>query len=217
MQTVQIHDIVDLIRNDTISVKQTAYLWRLMDERGTMIIITGATGSGKTTLLNALAGLSKPYSIIDIYEDHKEINLDYLPFPPISNYKDKLYSSARKLSHLTIINEMREGLECDIFFRLADAGRTTMATFYGHNIDHAVSRLSEDLLNIPRDKIARVHFVGITHRISGRKADWYCHDGFDKFDITQDMRKDLEARETLLYKACADNTNSFKILQSYYE
>ena len=216
METIQIHDIVDLIRNNTISVKQTAYIWKLMDESGT-IIITGSTGSGKTTLLNALAGLSKPYSYIDIYEDTLEINLKHLPLPPTSHYKDKLRSSVKKQPHLTIIGELRDGVDCDTFFQVSEDARTTMSTFHGSSIDDAISRLSEDPLNISPDKIARVHFVGIARKISGRKANWYHHNGSEELNITPEMKDDLETRQTLLYKACADNRNSFKILQSYYK
>ena len=215
MKTIQIYDIVDFIRNDIISIKQTAYLWRLMDE-GDTILITGSTGSGKTTLLNALAGLSKPYSIIDIYEDHKEINLDHLPLLPTYNYKDKLRSSVTKQPHLTIIGEMRDGVDCDTFFQVSEDARTTMATFHGSSIDGAVARLSDEPLSISHDKISRVHFVGIERKISGRKVNYY-HKGSEEFNITPNMKDDLEARQTLLYKACADKANSFEILQSYYK
>ena len=217
METRQIHSITDLIRNDTISAKQATYFWKLVDDRDSMIIITGATGAGKTTLLNALASLSNPYSNIETFEDSMELRLNYREIVPAYNYKDKLDRSVRSRAHITIVNEMRNPSESEILFQLAEAGRFTMSTFHAWSIDGAISSLSDEPFNVPQHQLARVHFINIVQRSSGRIVESYRHNGSDKFEITPDMKDDLEHRQMLLHKACANDANSAKILQSYYE
>jgi flagellar protein FlaI len=48
--------IIDLIENETIDENIAAYLWLLMENKMSLMII-GATGAGKTTALNAIACL----------------------------------------------------------------------------------------------------------------------------------------------------------------
>ena len=217
METRQIHNITDLIRKDTISVKQVAYLWKLIDEENSMIIITGKTGTGKTALLNALASLSRPYLKIEVFEDSMELDLDHSMIRPVYNYKDKLQFSRRSGAKLTIVNEMRDPLETSTLFQLTEAGRLTMATFHAWSIDGAISRLLDEPLHVSKHQLERVHFIHIARHSSGRKVGSYYHNGSDEFEITPDMEDDLEHRQTLLHKACANDANSAKILQSYYE
>jgi len=51
--------IIDLIENETINETIAAYLWLLMENKMSVMIV-GATGAGKTTALNAIACLTKP-------------------------------------------------------------------------------------------------------------------------------------------------------------
>ena len=51
--------IVDLIMNETIDENIAAYLWMLMENKMSVMIV-GPTGAGKTTALNAIACLVKP-------------------------------------------------------------------------------------------------------------------------------------------------------------
>ncbi|MDI6847791.1 MAG: ATPase, T2SS/T4P/T4SS family [Candidatus Bathyarchaeia archaeon] len=66
--------IIDLIENETIDESIAAYLWLLMENKMSLMII-GATGAGKTTALNAIACLIQPsYKVISV-EEVGEINL----------------------------------------------------------------------------------------------------------------------------------------------
>ena len=51
--------IVDLIINETIDESIAAYLWMLMENKMSVMIV-GPTGAGKTTALNAIACLVRP-------------------------------------------------------------------------------------------------------------------------------------------------------------
>ena len=51
--------IVDLIMNETIDESIAAYLWMLMENKMSVMIV-GPTGAGKTTALNAIACLVRP-------------------------------------------------------------------------------------------------------------------------------------------------------------
>ena len=68
--------IIDLIENETIDESIAAYLWLLMENKMSVMIM-GATGAGKTTALNAIACLVRPnYKIISV-EEVAEINLPH--------------------------------------------------------------------------------------------------------------------------------------------
>jgi flagellar protein FlaI len=66
--------IVDLIMNGTIDESIAAYLWMLMENKMSVMVV-GPTGAGKTTALNAIACLVRPdYKMISV-EEVQEINL----------------------------------------------------------------------------------------------------------------------------------------------
>ena len=66
--------IVDLILNETIDESIAAYLWMLMENKMSVMVV-GPTGAGKTTALNAIACLVRPdFKMISV-EEVQEINL----------------------------------------------------------------------------------------------------------------------------------------------
>ena len=66
--------IVDLIMNETIDESIAAYLWMLMENKMSVMVV-GPTGAGKTTALNAIACLVRPdFKMISV-EEVQEINL----------------------------------------------------------------------------------------------------------------------------------------------
>ena len=66
--------IVDLIINETIDESIAAYLWMLMENKMSVMIV-GPTGAGKTTALNAIACLVRPELKMISVEEVQEINL----------------------------------------------------------------------------------------------------------------------------------------------
>ena len=66
--------IVDLIINETIDESMAAYLWMLMENKMSVMMV-GPTGAGKTTALNAIACLVRPELKMISIEEVQEINL----------------------------------------------------------------------------------------------------------------------------------------------
>jgi len=66
--------IIDMLELGVLDSYAAAYLWFLMENRSTAIIV-GATGAGKTTTLNALLTLTPVNSKIVTIEEVQEINL----------------------------------------------------------------------------------------------------------------------------------------------
>jgi flagellar protein FlaI len=70
------YTIVDLISFGTIDLEIAAYLWMMIENKMSIMVI-GATGSGKTTVLNAIAGLVSENDKLFSVEDVAEINLPH--------------------------------------------------------------------------------------------------------------------------------------------
>jgi len=68
------YSIIDLMNLNTVSDAIAAYLWLMMENRASILVI-GGTAAGKTTILNAIAGLIKPgYKVVTV-EETAEINI----------------------------------------------------------------------------------------------------------------------------------------------
>ncbi len=68
------YSIIDLMNLNTVSDSIAAYLWLMMENRASILVI-GGTAAGKTTILNAIAGLIKPgYKVVTV-EETAEINV----------------------------------------------------------------------------------------------------------------------------------------------
>jgi archaeal flagellar protein FlaI len=69
--------IVDLINSDALDVDMAAYLWLMLDNKKSIMVI-GSTGGGKTTILNAITGLINPSFKLFTVEDVAEINIPHV-------------------------------------------------------------------------------------------------------------------------------------------
>ena len=68
--------IVELVESGNIDSWSAGYLWLMLENRMTMMVI-GATAAGKTTLLNAVANFFKPGFKIVTIEETPELNLPH--------------------------------------------------------------------------------------------------------------------------------------------
>jgi flagellar protein FlaI len=184
--------IIDLIANETIDETVGAYLWLLMENKMSMIVV-GPTGAGKTTALNAIACLTKPEFKIISVEEVAEINL------PQENWVstiarpgfgaenqgevtlyDLIKSAVRHRPALIIVGEVR-GEEAYVLFQTLATGHGGLCTMHAEDVETAIKRLTQPPMNIPQSIIPLMNcvivvkqvrtpgFASSEHRISSRK------------------------------------------------
>ena len=152
--------IVDLIQNETINESIAAYLWLLMENKMSVMII-GATGAGKTTALNATACLLRPnYKVISV-EEVAEINLPHENWTStiapsgfgvegegeITLY-DLIKSAVRHRPDLIIVGEVR-GEEAYVLFQALATGHGGLCTVHAEDVETAIKRLTQPPMKIP--------------------------------------------------------------------
>jgi len=162
--------IIDLIENETINESIAAYLWLLMENKMSVMII-GATGAGKTTALNAVACLTRPnYKIISV-EEVAEINLPHENWTStiarsgfgvegegeITLY-DLIKSAVRHRPDLVIVGEVR-GEEAYVLFQALATGHGGLCTLHAEDVDTAIKRLTQPPMNIPTSIISLMNCV----------------------------------------------------------
>jgi len=184
--------VVDLIQNETIDETIAAYLWLLMENKMSVMIL-GATGAGKTTALNAIACLIRPnYKIISV-EEVSEINLPHenwvssiarSGFGPAEEGEiplfDLIKSAVRHRPDLIIVGEVR-GEEAYVLFQALATGHGGICTMHAEDVDTAMTRLTQPPMNIPASILPLMNctrvvkhvrppvFAGSGKRLSSRK------------------------------------------------
>jgi flagellar protein FlaI len=153
--------IIDLLRMETLSDSMAAYLWLLMENKYSAMIV-GATGAGKTTALNAIACLTHPsYKIITV-EEVAEINLPHENWVStisrpgfgierageIALY-DLIKSAVRHRPDLIIVGEIR-GEEAYVLFQSLATGHGGLCTMHADSVEIALKRLTQPPMDIPQ-------------------------------------------------------------------
>jgi flagellar protein FlaI len=152
--------IVDLIMNETIDESIGAYLWLLMENKMSVMIV-GPTGAGKTTALNAIACLIKPdFKMISV-EEVSEINLPQENWVStiarpgfggdtegeISLY-DLIKSAVRHRPAVILVGEVR-GEEAYVLFQALATGHGGLCTMHAEDVETVIKRLTQPPMNIP--------------------------------------------------------------------
>jgi flagellar protein FlaI len=152
--------IVDLIMNETIDESIGAYLWMLMENKMSVMIV-GPTGAGKTTALNAIACLVRPdFKMISV-EEVAEINLPQENWVStiarpgfggesegeVSLY-DLIKSAVRHRPALILVGEVR-GEEAYVLFQALATGHGGMCTMHAEDVETVIQRLTQPPMNIP--------------------------------------------------------------------
>ncbi|NIO37257.1 secretion system protein E [Candidatus Bathyarchaeota archaeon] len=162
--------IIDLIENETINESIAAYLWLLMENKMSVMII-GATGAGKTTALNAIACLIRPSHKIISVEEVAEINLPHenwtstiarsgfgLEGEGEITLFDLIKSAVRHRPDLIIVGEVRGG-EAYVLFQALATGHGGLCTLHAEDVDTATKRLTQPPMNIPTSIITLMNCV----------------------------------------------------------
>jgi flagellar protein FlaI len=179
--------IIDLIENETINETIAAYLWLLMENKMSLMII-GSTGAGKTTSLNAIACLIRPnYKIISV-EEVAEINLPHENWSSTISRSgfgmenegeislfDLIKSAVRHRPDLIIVGEVR-GEEAYVLFQALATGHGGLCTMHAEDVETAIKRLSQPPMNIPPSIVPLMNCVIVVKHVrapifaeSGRK------------------------------------------------
>jgi len=169
--------IVDLITNETIDESIAAYLWLLMENKMSVMIV-GPTGAGKTTALNAIACLVRPdFKMISV-EEVQEINLPQDNWVStvartgfggdnegeVSLY-DLIKSAVRHRPAIIIVGEIR-GEEAYVLFQALATGHGGLCTMHAEDVETVIKRLTQPPMNIPQNILSLMNCVIVVKQIS---------------------------------------------------
>lgn len=177
--------ISDLIAFNTISSEMAAYLWYLIENRASVMVV-GGVAVGKTTALNCLSMFIKPEMKIVSVEDTQEINLpheNWIPSVVRSGFKgedkqsgsitlyDLLRAAVRQRPDYIIVGEVR-GEEAYTLFQAMATGHLGMCTMHAESVDAAINRLGSEPMKIPKPLIAMTNVIVVMERteINGKPA-----------------------------------------------
>jgi flagellar protein FlaI len=190
--------IVDLIMNGTIDESIAAYLWMLMENKMSVMVV-GPTGAGKTTALNAIACLVKPdYKMISV-EEVQEINL------PQENWVstiartgfggegdgevtlyDLIKSAVRHRPTMIIVGEIR-GEEAYVLFQALATGHGGLCTMHADDVETVIKRLTQPPMNIPSNILSLMNCIIVVKQVSSM--------GFGSSERKMSMRKFTKVSE----------------------
>ncbi len=180
--------IVDLIMNETIDESIAAYLWMLMENKMSVMVV-GPTGAGKTTALNAIACLVRPdYKMISV-EEVQEINLPQenwistiarTGFGGDSDGEVTLYdlikSAVRHRPTLILVGEIR-GEEAYVLFQALATGHGGLCTMHADDVETVIKRLTQPPMNIPQTIISLMNCVIVVKQIRNSSFGTVDHKG----------------------------------------
>lgn len=174
---------IDILKYGTLSPKQLAYLW-LVVEYGRSILVSGGTATGKTTLLNSICLFINPASKVVSIEDTSEINIpheNWIQSITRSGFGreglgegtskrgdvglyDLLTAALRQRPDYIIVGEVR-GSEAFTLFQAISVGHAAMGTIHAGSIEELVNRIESPPMNVPRNLLAGVDLAIFTGRI----------------------------------------------------
>jgi flagellar protein FlaI len=162
--------VVDLINSDTLDIDIAAYVWFLLDNKKSLMVI-GSTGGGKTTILNAVTGLINPSYKIFSVEDTAEINIPHENwFSLVSRASfglesqgevslfDLLKSGMRHRPDYILVGEIR-GEEAYVLFQALATGHGGMATMHADDSAAAIRRLMQKPMDIPQSYVPLMNCI----------------------------------------------------------
>ncbi len=154
------YTIVNLLKFNTLDTNIAAYLWLLLDNVMSLMVL-GQMASGKTTLLNAIAMMIRPEAKIVTIEETPELRLAHENWVPMTvrpsfepgvqdiTLFELLKSALRQRPEYIIVGEIR-GREAYTFFQAMAVGHGGLTTIHGESVQAVISRLENEPMNIPR-------------------------------------------------------------------
>ena len=153
--------IVELIESGNIDPWTAAYLWLMIENKMTVMVI-GATAAGKTTFLNALTNFFKPGFKVVTIEETPELNLPHENWVQLTS-RESYGLGASKVGEITlydlvrlslryrpdyiIVGEVR-GAEAFVLFQSMATGHGGMSTMHAESLWAAIRRLTSPPMNV---------------------------------------------------------------------
>ncbi|MEM4271321.1 MAG: type II/IV secretion system ATPase subunit [Candidatus Pacearchaeota archaeon] len=173
--------LAQLISFGTLSPEMLAYLWLVIQYKGSMLI-SGGTASGKTSLLNAIAFFIPPEARVVSIEDTRELSLfreNWLPSVSRSSVGlgnvgevslfSLLRASFRQNPDYVIVGEVR-GEEASVLFQGMASGHSSIGTIHADSVDTLIKRLETPPINLSPTLINTLDCVAImTHAIVNKR------------------------------------------------
>jgi archaeal flagellar protein FlaI len=209
--------IVDLIMNGTVDESIAAYLWMLMENKMSVMVV-GPTGAGKTTALNAIACLVKPdYKMISV-EEVQEINL------PQENWVstiartgfggegdgevtlyDLIKSAVRHRPTMILVGEIR-GEEAYVLFQALATGHGGLCTMHADDVETVIKRLTQPPMNIPPSILSLMHCVIVVKQVTSMGFGRAERKGsVRKFTKISELDSIGQAQEVFTYNLSSDS------------
>jgi flagellar protein FlaI len=171
--------IVDMLDLGVLDPYAAAYIWLLMENRATAIIV-GATGAGKTTTLNALLTLTPVNSKIVTIEEVQEINLTHKGWTALLSREaygvteegpkgvslfDLVKAAMRMRPDILVVGEVR-GEEAYVLFQAISTGHGGLCTLHADDCASAVQRLISKPMDVPEAFIPFLNLAITVRRIT---------------------------------------------------
>jgi flagellar protein FlaI len=172
------YTIIDLISMGTIDETLAAYLWLLMENKMSLMIL-GTTGAGKTTALNAIACLIPATNKVITIEEVSEINLpheNWISMIPRYSFSletehigeiplyELMKAAVRHRPDYIMVGEVR-GEEAFVLFQALATGHGGLCTIHAEDFNTAVKRLTSPPMNIPFSNISLMNCAILVRRI----------------------------------------------------
>ncbi|MCP8307311.1 MAG: type II/IV secretion system ATPase subunit [archaeon] len=171
--------IIDMLNFGTLDYKIASYLWMLMENRSSTIVV-GATASGKTTMLNSLLTMVRPNLKIVTIEEVQEINIPHQNWIPlvsrpsyglssdrigeVSLY-DLVKASLRMRPDVLVVGEVR-GEEAFVLFQAISTGHGGNCTLHADDVYSAMQRLTSKPMDVSPSYIPFIDLVVSTRRVA---------------------------------------------------
>ncbi|MEM0271761.1 MAG: type II/IV secretion system ATPase subunit [Thermoprotei archaeon] len=170
--------IVDMLNYGTLNEPIAAYLWLMMENRLSAIVI-GATAAGKTTLLNALVSMVRPGSKVITIEEVQEMNLaldNWVPMISRPSYGlssekvgevslfDLVKASLRMRPDVLVVGEVR-GEEAYVLFQAISTGHGGLCTIHAEDVRSAIKRLTSKPMDVAPSYIPFLDLAVVVHRV----------------------------------------------------
>jgi len=171
---VSTHELKEV---ETIDESIAAYLWMLMENKMSVMVV-GPTGAGKTTALNAIACLVRPdFKMISV-EEVQEINLPQenwvstiarTGFGGDSDGEVTLYdlikSAVRHRPALILVGEIR-GEEAYVLFQALATGHGGLCTMHADDVETVIKRLTQPPMKIPQSILSLMNCVIVVKQVN---------------------------------------------------